>query len=308
MHESLGDALRIKGDLLGAMAEYRAALQLHPDFVNAHISLGTTLYLYGDANGAVSEYQAAIRLAPKDATAHHNLAATLKTRGDEKGAISEYLTASRLDPSNSYTLDRLASLYATASDATLRNPSKSVEYALQAAKLDDAKNPSHLNTLAGACYVNREYKNAVLTEKKALAHAPDDATRKSLEANLAKYELTLGEPSAGKALALPMVPAPVQTRTSERANAARVPYEKGLEAVKQQDWNLAVSNFLWHKKLTRSRPRYCSILARRRRKYWRVRMFLQHRSEHALDNVSKFREVNRKLTSVLLHETGMHRT
>jgi ankyrin repeat protein/Flp pilus assembly protein TadD len=244
MHESLGDALRIKGDLNGAMAEYRAALQLNPDFVNAHIGLGTTMYLYGDVNGAVSEYQAAIRLAPNDAIAHHNLAATLKTRGDEKGAISEYQTASRLDPSSSYTLDRLASLYATASDATLRNPSKSLEYALQAVKLDDAKNPSHLNTLAEAYYVNHEYKNAVLTEKKALAHPPDDATRKSLEASLAKYELTLGEPSAGEALALPIVPAPVQAQTSEFANAARAPYEKGLEAVKQQDWNLAVSNFL----------------------------------------------------------------
>lgn len=244
MHESLGDALRTKGDLNGAMAEYRAALQLNPDFVNVHISLGITLYLYGDVNGALSEYQAAIRLAPNDSVAHHNLAATLKTMGDEKGAISEYQTASRLDPSNSYTLDRLASLYATASDATLRNPPKSLEYALQAVKFDDAKNPSHLNTLAEAYYVNGEYKNAVLTEKKALSLLPDDATRKSVEANLAKYELTIGEPSAGEALALPAVPAPVQTQTSERANAARASYEKGLEAVKQQDWNLAVSNFL----------------------------------------------------------------
>lgn len=244
MHESLGDAFRTKGDLNGAMAEYRAALQLNPDFVNAHISLGITLYLYGDVNGALSEYQAAIRLAPNDSVAHHNLAATLKTMGDEKGAISEYQTASRLDPSNSYTLDRLASLYATASDATLRNPAKSLEYALQAVKLDDAKNPSHLNTLAEAYYVNGEYKNAVLTEKKALSHLPDDATRKSFEANLARYEPTIGEPSAGEVLALPAVPAPVQTQTSERANAARAPYEKGMEAVKQQDWNLAVSNFL----------------------------------------------------------------
>lgn len=46
------------------------------------------------------------------------------------------------------------------------------------------------------------------------------------------------------ALALLLAPVQVMAQTSELIEAARVPYDKGLNAVKQQDWNLAVQYFL----------------------------------------------------------------
>ena len=47
-HFHFGVALQDKGDLEGAIAEYRAALHLNPNHVSAHEGLGTALHSKGD--------------------------------------------------------------------------------------------------------------------------------------------------------------------------------------------------------------------------------------------------------------------
>src|SRR5262249_19787506 len=69
-HYNLGLALRNKGDLTGAIAAYRKAIDLAPNFAPAHNNLGTALRAKGDLNGAIAEFQQAIRLDPKLARAH----------------------------------------------------------------------------------------------------------------------------------------------------------------------------------------------------------------------------------------------
>jgi tetratricopeptide (TPR) repeat protein len=119
---------------------------------------------------------------------HNSRGGTLSAKGDVNGAIAEYQAALRLNPNSAQALNSLAWLYATAKDATLRDPSKALKYALQAVALDQAKNANYLNTLAKAYDVNGDYVNAVLTEKKALAIPLDDATRKKFETSLEWYE------------------------------------------------------------------------------------------------------------------------
>ena len=72
-HNNLGNALRDKGDLDGAIAEYREAIRLDPRFANAHCNLGNALSDKGDLDGAIAEYREAIRLDPKHVRAHNNL-------------------------------------------------------------------------------------------------------------------------------------------------------------------------------------------------------------------------------------------
>ena len=63
-HDSLGNALSAKGDLDGAIAEYRTAISQWPKFPYAHNNLGNTLEAKGDLDGAVAEFRAAIGHQP----------------------------------------------------------------------------------------------------------------------------------------------------------------------------------------------------------------------------------------------------
>jgi tetratricopeptide (TPR) repeat protein len=181
-------ALYATNDLSGAIAECQAALQLNPNLAEVHYSLGLAFYDKDDLEKAIVEYQAALRLDSGLVGAHFDLGVALRRKEDVRGAIAEYQAALRVNPKYVPALNNLAWLYATASDATLRNLPKALEYALQAVALEHAENAHPLDTLAEVYWVNGDYGNAILTERKALALQLDDETRKNLTANLEKYE------------------------------------------------------------------------------------------------------------------------
>ncbi len=72
-HYNRGVALHRKGDLDGAIVEYRRALRLNSNDVAAHTNLGTALQAKGDLAGALAEYRKALSLNPNDDYAHANL-------------------------------------------------------------------------------------------------------------------------------------------------------------------------------------------------------------------------------------------
>ena len=76
-HGNLGNALRRKGDLEGAIAELRQAVNLEPGRPEAHYNLGDTLKDKGDLDGAIAEYRQAWRLKPDFTKAHDNLSRAL---------------------------------------------------------------------------------------------------------------------------------------------------------------------------------------------------------------------------------------
>jgi serine/threonine-protein kinase len=76
--------------LEGAVAEYRGAIQLKPDYAEAHYSLGLALGRQGKLDIAVAEYREAIRLKPHYAEAHCNLGQLLRNRGDFAESLAEY--------------------------------------------------------------------------------------------------------------------------------------------------------------------------------------------------------------------------
>ena len=67
-HCDLGTELKAKGDLEGAIAEFRAALRLQPDNAAAHYDLGRVLWMKGDREAAFEEFHTAYRLAPNEPT------------------------------------------------------------------------------------------------------------------------------------------------------------------------------------------------------------------------------------------------
>ncbi len=85
-HNALGNALaeRARADtsvdlneLDKAMAEFRTAIRIKPDYAEAHYNLGVALAAAGQYDKAIDEYRTAIRIAPDYATALNNLGSTL---------------------------------------------------------------------------------------------------------------------------------------------------------------------------------------------------------------------------------------
>jgi tetratricopeptide (TPR) repeat protein len=56
-----------------AIAEFRIAIRLKPDYAKAYTNLGSALALQGDLNDAVAEFTEALRLQPDLAEAKANL-------------------------------------------------------------------------------------------------------------------------------------------------------------------------------------------------------------------------------------------
>jgi len=84
--------------------------------------------------------------------------------------------------------NNLACAYATSTDPAIRNPAAALEYAHKAVTAGkDHPNPIYLDTLAEAYYVNRQFEDAVKTERLALASAPSES-KSDFVKSLEKFE------------------------------------------------------------------------------------------------------------------------
>jgi serine/threonine-protein kinase len=72
-----------------AIAEYREAIRLKPDFAVGHYNLGNALRAQGRPEDAIAEYREAIRLEPNHAAAHYNLVDLLERQGHFREALDE---------------------------------------------------------------------------------------------------------------------------------------------------------------------------------------------------------------------------
>jgi Flp pilus assembly protein TadD len=97
-HTNLGIALAAKGEVDGAIACYRKALEIDPRLAQAHYNLGSALQAKGDTDGAIRCYRKVLELDPRLAMAHYNLGSALQAKGGTDGAIRCYTKALELDP------------------------------------------------------------------------------------------------------------------------------------------------------------------------------------------------------------------
>jgi tetratricopeptide (TPR) repeat protein len=95
---NLGLTLAENGDVAGAIREYREALRIDPNYKEARNSLAAALFSQGDLDGAIGEYGRAVAADPRYKEAHNNLGVVLINKGDAAGAVAEYRAALALDP------------------------------------------------------------------------------------------------------------------------------------------------------------------------------------------------------------------
>jgi tetratricopeptide (TPR) repeat protein/serine/threonine protein kinase len=103
-HNALGGALRDKGDLDEAIAEFRKAVELGPKNVEGHYNLGNALLKdkgnKASRDEALVSLRTAVKLAPNSSAAHTSLGfALLEKRNSDEG-IAEFRKALKIDQNN----------------------------------------------------------------------------------------------------------------------------------------------------------------------------------------------------------------
>ena len=97
-HCNLGNVLKDLGKLKEAELSTRKAISINPNFVNAHYTLGLILRDHGDLSGAELSTRKAISLNPDFDNAHYNLGTILRDLGDLNGAELSYRKSIKLNP------------------------------------------------------------------------------------------------------------------------------------------------------------------------------------------------------------------
>lgn len=92
------------GDFSGAVTAFRHALEIQPDFAEAHYDLGLALLAGADNvppwTAALKEFRAAIKVQPQFPEALRMVGVCLLESGDAQGAIPELKAALRLNPAS----------------------------------------------------------------------------------------------------------------------------------------------------------------------------------------------------------------
>ena len=86
----IGAANVALGRLEQAVTSYKNALQIEPNFAEAHNNLGAALNDLGEPGEAVSSLTRALQIKPDFAVAHNNLGNSLKSLGKPEDALASF--------------------------------------------------------------------------------------------------------------------------------------------------------------------------------------------------------------------------
>ena len=96
---NMGIAYKAKGDLDKASAEYKRALELAPEYSEAHNNLGNLLKDQKKFAEAILHFESSIKIFPDNPNTHNNLGTVYAMRGEVNKAAVYFAKAIRLQPS-----------------------------------------------------------------------------------------------------------------------------------------------------------------------------------------------------------------
>ena len=134
-HNNLGLLLDDRGRRAEAAEQFRKALEINPQYVQAHNNLGVLLMNQGMMADAIVQFRAAVALDPKFDLAHGNLGRALSHQGQNTAAAAELRAFLRLQPDQPQVLVWLAWILATAPEDAVRSGQEAVALAEKAADL-----------------------------------------------------------------------------------------------------------------------------------------------------------------------------
>jgi tetratricopeptide (TPR) repeat protein len=184
--------LAVLGHADEAAIEYRKALQTPaPGSAKTFVALGDFLLAQRQFDAALSYYRGALKIDPHFAPAYDRIGKIFAQRGRDAQAISEYEKSLMLDPDSVEAMNDSAWLRATSSDASLRNAAEAIELARRADGLSGRQRADVLDTLAAAYAEAGRFAEAVATARRALNLAQqqqEPSLANLLQKRIASYE------------------------------------------------------------------------------------------------------------------------
>jgi len=111
-YKSYADAMVKQKQLAQAITNYRQAIKVDPDYVDARVNLGVALGRYGYPDEAIRVLREGLTMSPPlESVIYYNIAWIMAEQGDTSGAIENYQQALADDPDLHFTLNRLGMLY-----------------------------------------------------------------------------------------------------------------------------------------------------------------------------------------------------
>jgi tetratricopeptide (TPR) repeat protein len=194
LQSDIGNELLQKGLVDEAIVQFQQALELVPTDRIIHNDYGNALLRKGLVDDAIVQFQKALESGVEDAYApsiHYNLGNALRKKKLLGGAVVQYREALKRVPGLVAAQDNLAWIFATASEASLRDGSQALQLATQANQLSGGRDPMILRTLAAAYAENRQFSQALQTAKSALELAASQGNRaliKALQNEMMSYQ------------------------------------------------------------------------------------------------------------------------
>ncbi len=164
---NLGLALKNQGQLDQAIAHYRRAIDIWPDYVDAHYNLGGAYIEKGEIDEALAEYRRAIEIRPDEADSHNNYGSALRELKQFDQAEAEYKRALSLRPQYLDARLNLGSLLLQ------RGRTAEAIANLETARRLQPNDAATRVTLAFALIKNGQAMQAVAELNRALQLAPD---------------------------------------------------------------------------------------------------------------------------------------
>ena len=200
---NLADALARKGQSDDAMVHYEEAIKLQPNYADAYYNRGNVLFAKGHIDEAIADWEKTLEIQPNDADAYTSLGNALLRKGSLHEAVANYERALALAPEDPHSRINIAWVLATASDASIRDGTKAVEFAKKAVELSSTEYPKFLRALAAAYAEAGRFSEAIETAQRGIAIATGEGNLEVthlLQGDIALYQigLPLRQMSPGK--------------------------------------------------------------------------------------------------------------
>lgn len=225
-HFNLGVVHKRSGDLDAAIASYKKALLLNPSYPVAFFNLGVALQEKGDLPAAIDAYSKTLDLKPNYPEVHLSLGNAYKLQGDLNAAIDSYHKALVLKPDYPEIHFNLG--------VSLQEKGE-LEAALISYKKAIEVNPESLKALNNIGIVFRELgdlNSAIASYKKVLDFQPDNPTAHNNLANALRESGDLDAAIVSFNRALEFSP-----------DYSEAYYNKGLAQKEQGDFHAAIASF-----------------------------------------------------------------
>lgn len=168
-HNGLGFVLLEKGRFEEAIGHFQSALQVTPVSAAANNNLGMAYLQLGRAPEAIPHLELALKSSPNSSETHNNLGFALLQTGHVEAALAHYQRALDINPDYAGACNNLAWVLATSPRDDIRDGTRAVGLARRAMQLSAANNLIILRTMAAAYAEAGMFSEATQTLRYSLA-------------------------------------------------------------------------------------------------------------------------------------------